>query len=1168
MARAIAACFLAAYIVALSLFPRIAAAQLSSAPLGVRSAVFDPPFEENVERSLQHFRTDGLESLSADEFANMQSVGSDDAAFDEQFFSLDLFRSFTAYDRDVPFAAESRIDRSLANAPIGSRTGAKAALLGALEFYAHSPLSRNDVEAGLARLNEISSPSDSDSGIRSEIHFWKAEGYRALDEFARAETEYRDAIRSSRDPRLSALAHFRIGELFEREQRHADADSNFAIASHIAQSSLRLLALLRLGTAERAEKHFEDVLTTMDEADSLYHATQHIVRTSARDLQYASALIADMMVEGKKRDRILGTMREDTIDSIPPQLVSSFYLSEIDLVCGSAYSELGQYQKATEILAEGDELINGATDSARGSSFAEQARFVSDALRFERGWSLFQRAKYQDAAAAFLELAVTDTGHRHYAILRESTVPLRERGIYFDPFLNDSLSAKAQTVPNAPTMNRTVLAKNTVDTSFFIYNDFPERARYYAGVALARAGMLEEAADALQKLTFDRSMLYSDKAIYQLALIRFIQHSYEAATLLEPVSYEKNVRGGYASFLLGELAYRRNDYERAETYFLNAFANLPLKDSSIRATAHLERGLSLIPLNNWNDAADELATYLDASREHILGRTDEALFWLGKAYFRAGEFDSASVTFSKLLAEYPESGRREDAQYSYAWSLFEGNDYARAESEFQRVLTMDSISRYAYDALARAGDSYYALGETQRANKQYNLATDRPGFNPIRTTRAQLMLGITRMRIDSERSAMNAFEYLIRKFPESDIVDLASFDYTLAAYAINLNEQAETMIEKVVTKYHNSALAPRGLYVAGKECERRGDEHDGIHFYEQVVSDYPRSNEAGAALFALQDALADLKQIPEALAVADSFVARNPGNRINPEVLLRTGEFQMKLEEPALALSTFRSFLTQYPLHPERPRAELLVAESELASNDTASSLQQLDTIIARYDSLDVAAAAYLDRARIARLRKQLDTAAVDFKRAYQDRYYSFDAAPEAMYEYGELLTGRKEIDSAIYVFSALSTSYPIEASIAARGAIRVGELLIQERKPDSARAIFDHIIAVHPTDMFGGEAMVRTGELYFAESKWSKAVNAFEDARRDFPLTTEWNERSLLYLARANIHLSKDAEAIRDLHTLLAMRSLPAYERDTARSLLNTLQPPVKKRHKKGEDE
>ncbi len=1165
MNRKVATCFLVAGIFALLFFSRSAEGQLSSATSDARSATFQPLFEEKVEDALGHFRKSGLESFSADELARLQSVEQDDYGLDEQLLSLDLFRSLAAYYRKLPFAAESRIDKILANAPEASPTATNAALLGALELYAHTPLSHGDIEAGLARLNRVAAANGASAAVQPEIHFWKAEGYRALGEKAEAESEYRDAIGTSSDPRLLALSCFRIGELYEREQRYAEADSNFAAASRIRESPLRLLSLLRVGAIRRAEKNFEALLTTMDEADSLYHATEHVIRTSARDFEYTSPLIEALTLESPERDRIMGSAPENTFPTIAPQIISPPYLSEIELLRGSAFSGLGQYEKATEMLARGNEILDTTRDSVTGASSAEQGRFISDAVRFERGWSLFQQQKYQDAAAAFLELAVADTAHQHYAVLRASTLPLRAQGVYFDPYLNDSLAAGVGASSQIPTIDRSIQGKTKIDTSFFLYNDFPERARYYAGVALARAGMLDEAADALQKLTLDPSMLYSASAIYQLALIRFAQHSYEAQKLLEPVSYEHSVRGAYASFLLGELAYRRNDYERSEEYFLNAFSNLPPNDTAIRATAHLERGLALIPLGNWNDAARELATYLGESHERLLGRTDEALFWMGKAYFRAGEYDSASATFSRLLSEFPESARREDAQYAYAWSLFETNDFARAGQEFERVIVVDSISRYAYDALAHAGDASYALGETKHANKLYNLATDRPGFNPLRISRATLMLGVTRMKVDSERSAMNAFEYLTRKFPESDIADLADFDYALAAYSINLTGPAEMMVSKIVSRYHQSAVASRALYIAGEERVRHGDERGSLHYYEQVVNDYPRSSEAGPALFALQDALADLKQIPEALAVADTFVTRNPKNPISPMVLLRAGEFEMKLHEAASALSTFRLFLSQYPTNAAKPRAELLLAESELATEDTNAAITQLDTVIARYDSMDVAAAAYLDRARIEWSQKNLDSAARDFERAYQERYYSFDAAPEAMFEYGEVLAEERHTDSAIHLFLDISNRYPIQASIAARGAIRAGELLASERRDDSAREIFAAVIAAHPKDALGGAAMLQTGETYLTQSNWSKAASAFAEAIHEFPIALESDERSLLGLARADIHLAKKADAIRNLHDLLAMRGVPEQERTSAKSLLDMLQPPVKKKQKKG---
>ena len=1134
-------------------FSDVTLAQLpGSRTSGERSSAFEPAYEISVEHSLAEFRYRGAERLSAAQLAQLQTSNLSDYSLQDNSLSLDLFRSLAAYYRRLPYAAQSCIDAILENAPSSSRIATDAALLGALEFYAHSPLRRSDVEQGLSRLNAIATDNAAPAPVQPEIRFWKAEGYRALGEYDQAEREYKDATVKSSDPRLTGLTYFRMAELFEREQRYAAADSNFAKASEIPESPLRLLAVLRQGAVQRTEKNYRAVLTTMEKAESLYRSTQHMVPTSARDLSYSSPLVEELLLRSTEHDRILGSANPPENYAIPPQRVSPFFESEIDLLRGAALSAQGHYAEATDILLKGDELIDGARDSANDPAFVQEARFVSDAIRFQRGWSLFEQAKYKDAAAAFLELVSADSDLVRHRIIRETVLPLREQGIYFDPFINDSLERAGE-----PVLDRSVLSKISIDTSFFIYNDFPERARYYAGIALARAGMLDEAAQTLQPLTMDKAMLYSDEATYQLALIRFEEHSYEAQKLLVPVSYERGVRGGYASFLLGELAYRQSDYERAEEYFSNAFALVPTTDTEIRATAHLERGLSLIPLGNWSEAADELATYLHSSHEQLQGKTDEAMFWLGKAYFRAREYDSAAHAYHALLDEFPTSSRRIDAQYGYAWSLFEANDFERAEPEFERVIAMDSITRYAYDVLARAGDAEYALGNYQHANHLYNRAVDRPTFNQLLTTRAMLMLGITRLKNDSARSAMNEFQTLATKYPASDVADLALFDYGLSAYSINLTDAAESMMDRVARKYPKSPVAPRSLFVAAGERIRRNDVRGSLPFYEQVLNDYPRSPEAGPALFGLQDALADLKRIPEALAVADTFVARNPDNPINPSVLLRAGEFKLRLGEPASALTTFQTFVANYPTHPARPRAELLIAESELATHDTNSAMASLDSIISRYDSIpEIGAQAYLDRARIEVEEGSMDTAAGDFIRAYQDQYYSADAAPQAMLEYGNLLAGQHKTDSAIAVLTSLSTHYPIEASISARGAIRAGELLAAQHKNDSARTLFGRVSAAHPTDEWGGLAQAAIGETYLSESNWSLAATAFTSARRIPHRSSELEGEALLGLAKAQSHLGRKADAIRNLHLLLGTRGVPSADRASAESLLSLLEP------------
>src|SRR5438045_3455590 len=341
---------------------------------------------------------------------------------------------------------------------------------------------------------------------------------------------------------------------------------------------------------------------------------------------------------------------------------------------------------------------------------------------------------------------------------------------------------------------------------------------------------------------------------------------------------------------------------------------------------------------------------------------------------------------------------------------------------------------------------------------------------------------------------MNIYSYLAKRYPKSDIIDEAHFDRALAAYSINLTSQAESEIQIILSQYRQSALAPRGLFVEAQERERHNDLKGAVSLYHQLLRDYPRARETGSALLALQNTLLQLRKPTEALAVADTFTKRNPESPLNPELLERSGEISLRLNDAAKSKQLLQAFIERYPSHTLRPRAEFLIARSAEISKDTTSALKQLAEVIAKYDSLDVAADAHLERARILRKQNQHAQAAEDYKIAFSDLHYSSDAAPQAMIEYAEMLTDDKKIDSALAIFHALSTRYPIEASISSRGAIRAGELLAGRGQTDSARAEYNRVTAVHPKDAIGGAAMVRIGESYNIDKSYKLSAPILEN--------------------------------------------------------------------------
>ena len=330
--------------------------------------------------------------------------------------------------------------------------------------------------------------------IKSEIEYWRAEGERALGYLPEAESSYDKAARDASNPRMQALALFRRAELEERVGNYIVASSDFAQVRATTGSPLQLLASLRTAALKRTFGDARGMLTELQKTDSLYAITTHRLELSARDLDYLSPLVAQLYLEITEEDRVLGSLShraELSRESKPQtQIVSLYFLSEVALLRGTALSELGRYDSASLVLNDGLVALEQAPDSLQRHFVARQRDFIRDALRFERAWAEFKQAHYALAAEEFVQLAEQDTTSRRI-ISREANLTLREQGHFADPFYEEFDSARIVT------LDQSLLKHNTFDTSFFIYNDFPERSRFYAGVALARSGKPKKPSDFL-----------------------------------------------------------------------------------------------------------------------------------------------------------------------------------------------------------------------------------------------------------------------------------------------------------------------------------------------------------------------------------------------------------------------------------------------------------------------------------------------------------------------------------------------------------------------------------------------------------------------------------------------------------------------------------------------
>jgi TM2 domain-containing membrane protein YozV len=91
---------------------------------------------------------------------------------------------------------------------------------------------------------------------------------------------------------------------------------------------------------------------------------------------------------------------------------------------------------------------------------------------------------------------------------------------------------------------------------------------------------------------------------------------------------------------------------------------------------------------------------------------DSVLYKIGRCYFQAREYGKAVTVDERLLKEYPQSSRFEDAYYDAAYCLFKLGEYNQSSLKIEMYDTMDALSP---PFLLLDGVNYLLGGDWSRA---------------------------------------------------------------------------------------------------------------------------------------------------------------------------------------------------------------------------------------------------------------------------------------------------------------------------------------------------------------------------------------------------------------------------------------------------------------------
>jgi tol-pal system protein YbgF len=107
-------------------------------------------------------------------------------------------------------------------------------------------------------------------------------------------------------------------------------------------------------------------------------------------------------------------------------------------------------------------------------------------------------------------------------------------------------------------------------------------------------------------------------------------------------------------------------------------------------------------------------------------------------------------------------------------------------------------------------------------------------------------LGLEQLRRGSPQAARTAFEQLIASYADHERVPDAWY-FIGDSWGTAAPDSAAAAYERVVQQHTTSPRVPGALYKLGLLAERRGDRDAARVYYQRVLADYPRSEEAALA---------------------------------------------------------------------------------------------------------------------------------------------------------------------------------------------------------------------------------------------------------------------------------------------------------------------------------
>jgi TolA-binding protein len=677
-------------------------------------------------------------------------------------------------------------------------------------------------------------------------------------------------------------------------------------------------------------------------------------------------------------------------------------------------------------------------------------------------------------------------------------------------------------------------------------NDFPrgkvaDFAWYSTGWLLQQRRMSVEAIDAYSQLI----TRHPNSPLAASARVRIgethlqtgnLARASEVLTAARPALSDSNDRAE-ATYLLGEVAYRREDYPAALSWYDTSLTQYPFHRLSrdvmySRAWVHLHQGKSEIAATEFLALAagsDEVARTSqfraglalklarkrrDAENQFVMVAgsaghpfAPDALLELGVMRLEDRQPDSAATTLLKVIGRYPENRVRPRALYVLGEVLRSQGKTAESLAAYREAQeAKGATEEVAADALYQEGVTLARTGEHAGAVATLgSFLAKHPNDN--RCGDAWFWLGEA--------------QYHQEKFVEADSA------YTLAIGKLSGPHAADALYGKAWTRY------------------KLGDASGALRLFTRVAIEYPAGSYVMDACVRQGDCQYVLKDFKKAAATYREVLKKFPGKEGLDYARYQLGQALIRGGDTAAGVEELQALEKYFPKSGYRDDARFAIGWVSFQGRDYRKALKVFAEMPAAFPESDLLPRAlcsagdahynlgeYAEAVKIYRVvltGHSSSPAVPDAIRGLRDAYEQMGKPAEGEAAVAQFLKEHAATPSAERItfsqagdlfeqgafadalnrFQSFSSSYPASAFLpqaqlyAAKCAHALGRL------PD-AESTLRSLLTKHPASDAAPGALLELGLLCGERKNYSEAVTLLQQAVREYPGTDEARQASV----------------------------------------------------------